>query len=223
MVPEKDEAQLAERYQLRTDEELMHEALLYDEMVPAAQAVIRAEFERRSLEPPMIYDAEPGRPLQLVTIARYRDLSEGIVARAVLEDAGITCFLQDENFVRLDWGYSNFIGGMRLQVDVEDEAGARELLQQDEPERIDVPGDVPFDQPVCPKCGSERVVIHDVGLKPAATVLLLTNFLSALVLWPWMLWRIVTRRVKKAQSDSWHCMNCGCNWVDEGDASPQSS
>jgi hypothetical protein len=50
----------------------------------------------------------------LVTLRRYRDLSEAIVARAVVESAGIYCFLKDENFVRLDWQMSNLLGGIRL-------------------------------------------------------------------------------------------------------------
>lgn len=52
----------------------------------------------------------------LTTIRRFRDLSEAIVARSLLESGGIEAYLCDENLVRLDWQISNFIGGIRLQV-----------------------------------------------------------------------------------------------------------
>jgi hypothetical protein len=61
----------------------------------------------------------------LVIIKRYRELSEAIVARSLLESAGIVVALCDENLVRLDWEISNFIRGIRLQVDSEDALMAR--------------------------------------------------------------------------------------------------
>jgi hypothetical protein len=227
MVPEEDAAKLEERYKLRTDKELMADARNYDEMVDGAKVAIRAEFERRGLEPPMVYEWVPDEPpgsrpepapdkdVQLVTVQRYRDLSEAIVARSVLESAGILCFLQDENVVRLDWGYSNFIGGMRLQVQVEDEPDALELLKQSAPQSIEVPGAGSFEQPVCPKCGSDKVVAYDAGLKKAAALVLLGSWISYLLLWPMVLWRIVSGQLKAKKPEQWHCMNCGCNWVVE--------
>jgi len=227
MVPEEDAAKLEERYRLRTNKELLSDARHYDEMVDAAKIAIRSEFERRGLEPPMVYEWIPDEPLafqpdpapdkevQLVTVQRYRDLSEAIVARSVLESAGIVCFLQDENVVRLDWGYSNFIGGMRLQVEAEDEADALELLKQPAPRRIEVPGAGSFEQPVCPKCGSDKVVAYDAGLKTAAALVLPGAWLSYVLLWPMLLWRIVSGQFKADKPEQWHCMNCGCNWSDE--------
>jgi hypothetical protein len=71
---------------------------------------------------------------QLVTLRRYRDLSEAIVARSMLEAAGIAAWLRDENLVRLEWQISNFIGGIRLQVDLSEAEAAEELLSQPIPE-----------------------------------------------------------------------------------------
>ncbi len=72
----------------------------------------------------------------LVTVRRYRDLSEAIIARAVVESAGIFCFLKDENYIRLDWQMSNLIGGIRLQVAPEDVQSAEEILSQPVPDNI---------------------------------------------------------------------------------------
>jgi hypothetical protein len=63
-----------------------------------------------------------------VTVETFRDHFPGIVARSALEAADIPCFLRDENTVRMDWGVSNAIGGMRLQVMQQDEESAREVL-----------------------------------------------------------------------------------------------
>jgi len=230
MVPEEDAARLAELYRLRTDRELRADALHYDELTETAKAAIREEYERRGLEPPTIYEwvpdespalpaPAPDKSVKLVTIARYRDLSEAIVARSVLECSGIPCFLQDENFVRLDWGYSNFIGGMRLQVEDKDEADALELLKEAAPERIEVSGTGSFEQPVCPRCGAAKAVAYDAGLKRAASLVLLGNFVSYLLLWPMMVWRIVRGQSNPDRQERWHCMNCGCNWSDDDEPS----
>ena len=56
----------------------------------------------------------------LVTIERFRDLPEALLAKGKLESSGIRCFLADSELVRTDWLWSNAIGNMRLQVRAED-------------------------------------------------------------------------------------------------------
>jgi hypothetical protein len=53
---------------------------------------------------------------QLVTVASFRDLHEALLAKGSLDSAGITCFLANENIVRLDWLYANAVGGIKLRV-----------------------------------------------------------------------------------------------------------
>jgi hypothetical protein len=106
--------------------------------------------------------------MALVTIKRYRDLSEAIVARSLLESAGIGADLCDENLVRLDWQISNFIGGMRLQVNSEDEQEAREILDFPIPDSIDYDGEAgPYSQPLCPRCGSTDISFQGASRKAA--------------------------------------------------------
>jgi len=205
-MTEDDPIDIAARYADMSEAELMDVARRYDGLVEVAQTALRREFERRSLEPPLIEgpgaeELENSRGM-LVTVARYRDLTEAMVARSALELEGIRCFLLDENFVRLDWGYSNFIGGMRLQVAKQDETSALDLLNQKPPERIEVPGQAAFVQPICPRCGSDDIVAYDSGLKLAAA--------SALTV------GIPTRLTSRTSDrETWHCMNCGCNWADD--------
>jgi len=104
----------------------------------------------------------------LVTIKRYRDLSEAIVARSLLESAGIVVALCDENLVRLDWQISNFIGGIRLQVDSEDARDAREMIDSPIPDLIDYEGEAaPYPQPLCPRCGSTNISFQGASRKAA--------------------------------------------------------
>jgi hypothetical protein len=44
-------------------------------------------------------------------LRRYRDMPAAFVERSALENAGIQCFLQDDNVVRMDWLWSNALGG----------------------------------------------------------------------------------------------------------------
>jgi len=63
-----------------------------------------------------------------VVLRRYRDMPAAFVAKSVLDNAGIECFLQDDNVVRMDWLWSNAMGGIKLWVREKDARDAEELL-----------------------------------------------------------------------------------------------
>jgi hypothetical protein len=106
--------------------------------------------------------------MPVVTIKRYRDLSEAIVVRSLLESAGIVVVLCDENLVRLDWQISNFIGGIRLQVNSEDEQEAREIIDSPVPDPIDYEGEAgSYPQPLCQRCGSTNISFQGASRKAA--------------------------------------------------------
>ena len=72
-------------------------------------------------------------PDELVTIARFQDLTEAELAAGRLESAGIECVLQDEHMSSMvPFGLYTLggamLGGVRLQVCQRDEADAAELL-----------------------------------------------------------------------------------------------
>jgi hypothetical protein len=194
---------IATHYGEMSDTELMKVAHAYEGLQERAQALLRDEFSRRSLEPPLIEEAAPELIHQtLVTVARYRDLSEAIVARSVLESAGLFCFLQDENTIRMDWGWSNALGGLRLQVAEHDAARAYELLSQPRPETIEFAEGPHFEQPVCPQCESPTIELHG-GPTKAATVSLLVFGVP------------LSTRSKHHNEEVWHCLDCGCTWMDD--------
>ena len=71
---------------------------------------------------------------KLITIRKFRDLPEALLAKGSLDSAGIESFLGDDNIVRLDWFISNLIGGIKLRVRPEDLEAAEEILNQPIPE-----------------------------------------------------------------------------------------
>jgi Putative prokaryotic signal transducing protein len=133
--------------------------------------------------------------MAIVTIKRYRDLSEAIVARSLLQSAGIVVVLCDENLVRLDWQISNFIGGIRLQVNSEDEQEAREIIDSPVPDAIDYEGDAgSYPQPLCPRCGSTNLSFQGASRKAALISLYILSV--PLPLGP----------------RTWICGSCGNRW-----------
>lgn len=183
-----------------SEAELLRFARAYDTLTDPAQSALRAEFSKRNLEPPLVDESSDELDSRnLVTIRRYRDLSEAIVARGVIESAGIFCFLKDENLVRLDWQVSNFIGGIRLQVDAHDVEAATELLNQPIPESIAFDGPADYEQPHCPRCHSTDITFEGASRGAALTAL----YLFAVPL--------------PTGAKTWLCNNCDCRWTDDRD------
>jgi len=86
-------------------------------------------------------------------VRKFLNVQEAQLAKSLLESAGIVCFLADENTVRMDWLWSNAIGGVKLLVRQEDAAAAADLLDQSQAETTDAEGEGE-EQPRCPRCGS---------------------------------------------------------------------
>ena len=90
---------------------------------------LEAEFSKRGIpferQAPTIAD-EPD--VKLIALRRFSFLPEALVAKGVLESAGVKCFLSDENTIRMDWLWSNALGGVRLWVREDDLPEAATLL-----------------------------------------------------------------------------------------------
>ncbi len=171
-------------------------------LVDDARSALVSELTTRGIafsEPPQPSEEDKPEYRNLVTVRRYRDLSEAIVARAVVESAGIYCFLKDENLVRLDWQISNLIGGIRLQVAADDLEAAQAVLAQPVPDSISIPDQPGFRQPRCPRCTSTDISWERHSRKMA----LVSLFLLSLPL--------------PRGSESWHCSSCDLRWVEEDD------
>ena len=194
---DREQAEFRKKYAELGIPELLALGRAYDSLIESAQAALRAEFARRGMEPPLIAELEVAPATRsLVTVRRYRDLTDAIVARSMLESAGIAVYLRDENLVRLDWQVSNFIGGIRLQVDAADERNADELLSQPVPEFIAFGGEADFAQPHCPVCQSSDVTFE--GASRGAALALLY---------------VLSLPLPSGQK-TWVCNHCEARWKD---------
>lgn len=198
MTPTPEE--FAAQYQQMSETELMELAQSYDGLLEAAQAALRAEFARRGLEPPIIEEPDEWELRRVVTVHSYRDLAEAYAGRALLESEGIQAWIADENLVRTNWFLSNLVGGLRLQVAEQDEAAAREILEQSTPPPIPYDSEEVFEQPTCPKCGSAEIQLGDGTERGRSFVALYVLCIP-----------VPPRQAK------WHCHACGATWADDGE------
>jgi hypothetical protein len=199
LAPDRPVPAFVELYRSMSEQELREIGNDWKGLVDEARSALMSEFFRRELpfDPPAWVEEPLTEYRNLVTIRQYRDLSAAIVARAVVESAGIYCFLKDENFVRLDWQMSNLIGGIRLQVPAVDVEAAEAVLAQPVPDSFALLDQPDFKQPRCPRCASTDITWERRGRKAALCSLYLFS-----IPFP-------------RGSESWHCDSCDLRWTDE--------
>ena len=131
-------------------------------LTPDAVQALKAEIARRKLD---IAFSQCGNEAgaeseELVTIQSFRELPEAMLAKGMLDSAGIPCVVVDENIGRMLG--SGAVAGIRLQVNRPDAKAAVELLMQPTSEsctcgskkqvyRVEVY--------VCPNCGRVEFVM----------------------------------------------------------------
>src|SRR5271154_6230296 len=154
--PQAERARIAGVYSEMSDEELRQIADSGDELSSAAIEALPAELARRGLK--IEIASRHGEDIlefnETVTLRKFRDLPEALLAKGSLESAGIQAYLVDDNMIRMDWFISNLLGGIKLKVRPEDAEVASEILDQPIPEMLDVEGVGTIEQPKCPQCES---------------------------------------------------------------------
>ena len=199
---DKERWRLAWHYADMTDGELESLAAESGSLTDVALRALQSELRRRSLpvelaEPAVAAaaaatTADPKRSRKLATVCRFRDMPQALLAKSVLESAGIECLLADANIIRTDWLWSNLVGGVKLRVLEEDLDEALRILDQN-PEEPSSPGDENFQPPHCPRCQSLEVSLDDLQDSAAAAG-------SSL-------------GVRPGQADPvWTCQSCGNQW-----------
>jgi len=171
----------------------------FNELTEPAQTALRAEFARRGLEMPEA-DVAESQPLwrELVTVGRYRDLTEAEVAKCALESAGIPAELFDDNLSRMNWFVTNALGGVRLQVELQDQKAAEQILSEGVPQSIAFAEDQEFNQPRCPTCGSLNISFEGSSRKAAIASLYLLSL------------------PVPTGDETWRCADCGNRWQGSG-------
>ncbi|MEP6644408.1 MAG: DUF2007 domain-containing protein [Acidobacteriaceae bacterium] len=133
---EDEHKRLREFYSDLTDGELENIAEDSTSLTEAAREELSRELKTRDLgnlqKTKIEIDSEPGLR-KLVTIKRFANLLDASLAKGLLQSSGIECFLPDENMLRVYWGISNSMGGVRLQVNIEDAEESLAILNQPTP------------------------------------------------------------------------------------------
>jgi hypothetical protein len=201
---ERQVQRLAEWYAAKSDEELTQLASDASSLTDVAKATLRAAISRRGLDIPLVENipADDAEHFEVIAIRRYRDIPSALVAKSILDSASIENFLTDVNTVRMDWLWSNALGGMRLFVKDSDASAAEELLNQSFQDSFEVEGQEPFTQPRCPVCQSFEVSYKGLHRRIA--------YASIILHVPIPLARL-----------GWRCSSCGHMWEDPDDAPTQ--
>lgn len=163
--PQQERERLTSLYSNMSDGELEKIAETGYELSDVARQALQAEIAHRGVN--IAIAPDPGFDVyelnKTVTVRQFRDLHEALLAKGCLESAGIHADLFDDNMVRLDWFYSNLLGGIKLKVRPEDVETANQILDQPIPEELEVEGIGKYDQPRCPNCGSLDVNFQELN------------------------------------------------------------
>lgn len=166
---EKKLQQAAQVYEGMTDVELRTLAEEAWSLTEIGKKALISELSRRGLEIELAKSPVEVEASNLVTLRRFRDIPEALLAKGALESAGIECFLADDLTIRMDWLWSNALGGIKLCVKREEADIAAQLLDQGIPEGFDVTGVGEYKQPHCPNCQSLDISFEDLNKQVAFT------------------------------------------------------
>ncbi len=137
---EKERWRLSRVYGSMTEGEVEKLAADAGSLSEAAKWALKLDLSRRGLKTKL---EEPGPPppavelSKVVNIRQYMTLPEALLAKSILDSAGIESFLGDQNIIRMDWFLANALGGVKLRVREEDVEAATALLNQSWPDGSD--------------------------------------------------------------------------------------
>jgi ribosomal protein L37AE/L43A len=148
--------------------------------------------------------ATPDSPYEyqgFVVVGRFRDLPPALLSKSILDSAAVDCFLADEHAIRMDWFWSNLLGGVKLCVKKADADSAASLLGQGVPEKFDVEAVGEYQQPRCPQCQSLQVSFQGLNKAVDYTRALLGGHLPY-------------------SRSLWECDSCGYQWPESNEKPP---
>jgi len=124
--------------------------------------------------------------MNIVTLRSFDNYFFANITLTKLQDAGVECYLKDENTVTIDPILSNAIGGIKLVVKETDVAEAIKMLQHFDEEYLK--------SVKCPKCGGTNIT---QVTKPGAT-----NYVTAILTWLFSSYAVAPQHI-------YLCGNCG--------------
>jgi hypothetical protein len=133
LEPERERQRLAEVYAGKETEELTSLAEQGASLTDIAETALKHELKRRGVHHPVRESSPATKARELpsvVTLRQFLTVQEAVMAKSILDSAGIESFLVDENVRSMNWLWSNTLGGVKLQVRKTDAAIAPDLLNQ---------------------------------------------------------------------------------------------
>jgi hypothetical protein len=130
---DKERWRLSRLYGSMTESEVEKLAADADSLSDAAKWALKLDLARRGLKTRLEAPVPPAEAKELskvVNLRQYMTLPEALLAKSILESAGIESFLGDQNIIRMDWFLSNALGGVKLRVREEDVEVATALLDR---------------------------------------------------------------------------------------------
>ena len=194
---DEESRRFAAQYANLSDEELVKLAQDPWSLSDPAWEALEDEFDRRHLElptPEAVAKVESLEKRDLVLLRRFRDLPEAMLAKGKLESRDIPCCVADDNTVRMDWFWSNLVGGVKILVDKEHFSEAALILNEPIPDQIEFEQQEIYQQPRCPQCGSLDVSFEGLD-KPLAY--------GSMMVFP-----------LPVSTSGWTCHACGNRWED---------
>lgn len=125
--------------------------------------------------------------MDFVLLESFENYIEANLVLGRMQEAGINCWLKDENTATLNPILSNAIGGIKLMVDKEELLQAIEILNALK--------EIKSKSFSCPYCGSNNIEYITSSTKTG-------NVLSSFLTWLLGSYAIGIKKV-------WHCFNCG--------------
>lgn len=130
-------------------------------------------------------------------------MPEAFLFASILHSADIEFYLADENTIRMDWFWSDFLGRIKLCVRKMDAETASSLLDQGVPEKFDVDGVGEYRQPSCLMCQSLGISFK--GLNKAV------DYVGA-----------VLGGLRRLHQSLWECDACGYHWPESTEKPPNN-
>jgi len=138
---------------------------------------------------------------RFLVLRRFRDLPVALVFDSLPDSASVECFLGDENTIRMDWFWSNLLGGIKLYVRKADAETVSSLLDPGVLEKFEVEGVGEYQQPRCPNCWSLEVSFRGLNRPVDYTRALLGGALPL-------------------HRSLWECDSCGHQWPESNEKPP---
>lgn len=144
---------------------------------------------------------------KIIVFETFYNPIEANIVKSRLMDAGVQCFLSDENTITINPLYTQALGGVKLHLFERDIATARDILQDEGIEAaLNEVVEEDFESPTgeiqslttCPDCGSTNVGYVQATKRRFGLLTVIVSFL--LMIYPFS--------VKKTN----HCFDCGCEF-----------